>query len=148
MRVALFVLDETGDMRFERIVYVAKVYKGFVSITYSPNAATVVTGFEIVKDSNVCRLNNSNSRFQFRSPEELRPIDEACERLEEFRSLRDKLISRASNVEFALKRTDIETLSNLVGPKELSYFLEIADALVRKLGDRYEAKVLTTIDRS
>jgi hypothetical protein len=137
MRLAMFASDGKGEMRFVQIVYVAKVYKGFVSITYSPNAPTVVTGFEIDKDSNVCRLNNSNSRLGFRSTEELRPVDEACERLEEFRSLRDKLISRASNVEFALKRTDIETLSNLVGPKELSYFLEIADALVKKLGDRY-----------
>lgn len=131
MKLAMFAPDTRGAMRFIRIVYVAKVYKGFVSISYSQGVMISESGFEIIKGSDVCRTT------QYPTKKELRPIDEACERLEELRSLRDKLISRASNVEFALKRTDIETLSNLVGPKELSYFLEIADALVKKLGDRY-----------
>lgn len=134
MKLALFASDEKGEMRFVRIVYVYKVCKGFVSISYSPNDVPTLTGFEIVKDSNVCRRDDSNASFNFRSLKELRPVDETCERLEELRSLRDKLIWRASNVEFALKRTDIETLSDLVGPQELSYFLEIADALIKKLG--------------
>ena len=137
MRLALFTSGGKGEMRFVQIVYVAKVYKGSVSITYSPNAATVVTGYEIVKNSNVCRLNNSNSRVGLRSTEELRPVDEACERLEENRILRDNLIRSACRLEAIAKATNVETLSNLVGPKELSYFLEIADALVKKLGDRY-----------
>ena len=130
-KVALFTPDANGEMRYVGVVYIAKVYRGFVSISHSQDGYICNSGFEIVRGSHVCRKVIAGLK------QELRPIDEACERLEELRSLRDKLISRASNVEFALKRTDIETLSNLVGPKELSYFLEIADALVKKLGDRY-----------
>ena len=127
-KVALFAADEKGVMHFSRIVYVAKVRRGFVSIAYSQGGQIIESRFEIIGGSNICRLAEYSLR------KELRPIDEACERLEELRSLRDKLISRASNVEFALKRTDIETLSDLVGPAELNYFLEIADSLIEKLG--------------
>jgi hypothetical protein len=130
-KVALFTPDANGEMRYVGVVYIAKVYRGFVSISHSQDGYICNSGFEIVRGSHVCRKVIAGLK------QELRPVDEACERLEENRILRDNLIRSAVRLEAIAKATNIETLSDLVGPKELSYFLEIADALVKKLGDRY-----------
>ena len=133
MRVALFVPDTHGVLRFTRIVYIAKVSKGFASISYTQDGQISELGFEIIKGSNVCRTVHQIKK-------ELRPIDEACERLEEIRELCARMRSHAVEVEFALKQVDIQTLFDLVGTEELSRCIEIVESLIKKLGDGTKPK--------
>lgn len=132
-RVALFVPDTHGVLRFKMVVYIAKISKGFASISYSQDGEISETNFEIIKGSNICRTAHQIKK-------ELRPIDDACERLEEIRILCSRLRSHAVDVEFALKQTDIQTLSDLVGREELSRCIEIVDTLRKKLGDGTKPK--------
>lgn len=138
MKLALFesFTGDKGAMMFSRIVYVAKVYKGSISIAYSQNDIMqhVVDGFRVGRVSGVCRSVGHVVK------KELRLVDDECARLEEFRLLRNKLMSCLTNVEILLRMTEITTMPKLVDLKEMTEVIEIIDLLVKKLGAGTEPK--------